>query len=371
MSELKKEDFDKIFAFYTVINSDYANYENIVMFSLATIFSIQLAAFGVFRIESDGTKKVDHIFSNHIRKEILNQYKREYYLGDLFLQNYSQLCYAYPNTTFFTDDMLEEYGGLQNSKYGALIRPYNIAHEAMIGVNGSPGSLVQTIRVYKTEESGAFTEREKELFQYIGKAFNNSKTLYSKFLRQQRRQDAVSAYFDELTIGFAVLDEKGRLLHHNAAFMLLSANLSSGLTKNEIANDIIFAVTGTGKLPEENYYKEEAHVNGLLLTLQKKRAVLSIKTENLYFITLQKDKNDRIPEIDSVMLSSRYGLTRREAEVALLIAKGYNNQEIAEELFLGVSTVKSHIGSIYSKLMVNSRTEMLKKLRKDEPQKNS
>lgn len=311
---------------------------------------------------------MDHIISNSIRGEILEQYKKEYFLADPFLNNYSQLCYANPDACCFTDDLLdkEEY---QSSGYTKLLRKSNIGHEALIGVNGLPGSLVHIIRIYKSLDAGDFTEREKELFQYIGQAFNHSKTLFSKFVRQQRKLESVSAYCDEISFGFAILDGKGRLLQSNAAFMNFSAKLSSGLTKGEIAKDIIFAVTGTDKLPEGNYFREEAHVNGVIITMQKKRVVLSIRTENLYYITLQKDKGERVPDIDSISLSSRYGLTRRETEVILLVAKGYNNQEISDDLYIGVSTVKTHISNIYSKLAVSSRTEMLKKLRTDEPRR--
>ncbi len=369
MTELTREDFDNLFHFYTVINSDYSNYENIVLFSLSTIFKIQLAGYGVVRMENDGSKRVERFFSSHIRREILNQYKKEYFADDLFLQQYSQLCYAYPNSACFTDDLLQEYGGQMSTKYGAFLRSHNIAHEAMLGVNGSGGSRVPFIKVYKTQEDGPFTAHEKELLEHIGKAFNSSKALYYKYAKQQRKLEAVTSYFDELDFGFALIDEKGRLLHHNATFLQLSSNLSPGLTKAEIAKDIVLAITGTAKLPNENYYKEEARVNGLILTLQKKRITLSQKTEHLYFITLREDKREPSSEISSVMLSSHYGLTRREAEVALLITKGYNNQEISDELFIGTSTVKTHISSIYSKMMVNSRTEMLKKLRNDDSKK--
>lgn len=50
-------------------------------------------------------------------------------------------------------------------------------------------------------------------------------------------------------------------------------------------------------------------------------------------------------------------LSKRELEVLHLIAAGLSNQEIAQQLVIAVSTVKSHINHIYSKLSVNSRTQ--------------
>ena len=50
-------------------------------------------------------------------------------------------------------------------------------------------------------------------------------------------------------------------------------------------------------------------------------------------------------------------LTTREREVLNLIVCGYNNTEIAERLFLSVSTVKFHVSAILSKLGVSNRIE--------------
>lgn len=48
-------------------------------------------------------------------------------------------------------------------------------------------------------------------------------------------------------------------------------------------------------------------------------------------------------------------LTARENEVLLLMAAGLNNAEIAEQLILGVATIKSHVSSIFMKLGVRDR----------------
>jgi len=50
-------------------------------------------------------------------------------------------------------------------------------------------------------------------------------------------------------------------------------------------------------------------------------------------------------------------LSDRELEVLRLVAAGYSNQAIANELFLAVSTVKKHINHVYAKLAVTSRTQ--------------
>ena len=52
------------------------------------------------------------------------------------------------------------------------------------------------------------------------------------------------------------------------------------------------------------------------------------------------------------------GLTAREREVALLVARGLSNRQIADELFIGERTVETHVGNILGKLDFSSRTQI-------------
>lgn len=52
-------------------------------------------------------------------------------------------------------------------------------------------------------------------------------------------------------------------------------------------------------------------------------------------------------------------LTERELEVLKLATTGLSNQEIADKLFLSLRTVQAHLGHIFNKLEVGSRTEAI------------
>ncbi|MGH2569019.1 MAG: helix-turn-helix domain-containing protein [Bacteroidota bacterium] len=56
-------------------------------------------------------------------------------------------------------------------------------------------------------------------------------------------------------------------------------------------------------------------------------------------------------------------LSKRESEVLHLIAQGYSNDQIADRLFISLSTVKTHIINIYGKLNVRRRTQAVARAR--------
>ncbi|MPN27909.1 Transcriptional regulatory protein DegU [bioreactor metagenome] len=53
-------------------------------------------------------------------------------------------------------------------------------------------------------------------------------------------------------------------------------------------------------------------------------------------------------------------LTERENEIVALLLKGRTYKMIADEMYLSENTIKTHIKNIYSKLNVNSKTELIK-----------
>ena len=52
------------------------------------------------------------------------------------------------------------------------------------------------------------------------------------------------------------------------------------------------------------------------------------------------------------------GLTKRERQVAAVVAQGLTNQEIADELVVSLKTVEAHVTRILSKLGFSSRAQI-------------
>ncbi len=60
----------------------------------------------------------------------------------------------------------------------------------------------------------------------------------------------------------------------------------------------------------------------------------------------------------------KLNLTNREYEVLQLIARGHSNADIANSLFLSLSTVKTHTSNLFVKMDVKRRTQAMEKARR-------
>jgi ATP/maltotriose-dependent transcriptional regulator MalT len=65
----------------------------------------------------------------------------------------------------------------------------------------------------------------------------------------------------------------------------------------------------------------------------------------------------QVPDEELSNLSMAASITTREQEVLRLLGDGQSNREIADSLYISESTVKTHLGNLYSKLSVNNRVQ--------------
>lgn len=72
-------------------------------------------------------------------------------------------------------------------------------------------------------------------------------------------------------------------------------------------------------------------------------------------VTIDKNAGFVMNEVEL----NRLNLSKRELEVLQLMAHGLSNQEIADQLFLSLSTVKTHANNLFDKMGVERRTQAI------------
>jgi DNA-binding CsgD family transcriptional regulator len=94
----------------------------------------------------------------------------------------------------------------------------------------------------------------------------------------------------------------------------------------------------------------------------------------IWFKTQYLKNGSPAPDIDTPKLAEaiglRYGISNREKEILTLILEGKNNKEIEQALFISASTIRNHVSSLYGKIGINSRGQLMNlalKIRKDRP----
>ncbi|MDA3147450.1 response regulator transcription factor [Leucobacter sp. UCMA 4100] len=126
--------------------------------------------------------------------------------------------------------------------------------------------------------------------------------------------------------------------HEEYLFSALAAGVSGFLLKTARAEQFIDAVRTVA-------------AGQALLGPDVTRAVI----DKLQSADLQLPAEMQQRSADPVEALTSAGLTEREADVLVLVAQGQSNAEIAKALFLGESTVKTHVSNVLRKLGVRDR----------------
>ena len=75
-------------------------------------------------------------------------------------------------------------------------------------------------------------------------------------------------------------------------------------------------------------------------------------------LTATPPSKDEIGEI-CAEVAEEFGLSAREREILLLIARGYTTNSMASKLVISPYTVNTHIRHIYDKMQIHKRSELL------------
>lgn len=222
-------------------------------------------------------------------------------------------------------------------------------------------ALKATVKKYKTKfEVGKpvllVTEDHPEMRSFIAKTLQpyfeilqaeNGKVAL-EVLRANRIDIVISDVMMPIMDGFELLEEikKDETLHEISLIML---------TARAEQEDKLFALT----MGIDDYLTKPFNASEFLARIKN---ILENRIKILRELKGIDSLSDQTFATDIQTIVEKYDLSQREVEVIQLITKRYSNPEIAEHLHVSRNTVKTHLKNIYSKLAINSRTEVTEKL---------
>ena len=230
-------------------------------------------------------------------------------------------------------------------------------------------------------EYGAFQNNISTKY-YISKG-NIEKAIYHNTLMGKRRLDyETNNSFFENKIDIAKLknDAEEQLIYIDSIKIITANYLETLENTNVKSTEDIVTYKEKVKSQKSTLTNNRMFFTFLLLIvlliaafgIKKYRATK--KQQGLIVEKMQKEVEELIQELKNstvnkkgiaekmTEISIKNNLSERETEVLLLITKGLNNKEIAEQLFISIHTVKYHISNLYEKLDIKNRKQITSKL---------
>ncbi len=197
------------------------------------------------------------------------------------------------------------------------------------------------------------------LFLLVANLFNVLAALWCCYIAITLFRTQVLARFLVATLGIVLLFGIGYNLHQFSVspffdfFNRDTFRLASAFEIISISFAIVYDIK---KIRAENFYyrneiqKYVQQLKQLSYSSNEREAVKETKPDLTGISMLLIFQN----------LKQNYALTDRELQVLKLISEGLSNQEVAEEIFVSLSTVKYHVSNLYFKLEIKNRSQAVK-----------
>jgi DNA-binding CsgD family transcriptional regulator len=183
------------------------------------------------------------------------------------------------------------------------------------------------------------------------------------------RTDAMyclASALDEIVEGAIFLNFEGQLVWHNRAFDKLMVENREGHLLVAAVIDAAADLSGEMQSSRQqgmstSFQSRDIKIGGISHEIHCTALPKGMLGPDAYFLTMVKRSASRWSSYEQ-HLRNTWGLTEREAQVAVECLQGKKNLEIAEHLKISVETVNKHLDKVYQKAGVRGRAELASRL---------
>jgi DNA-binding CsgD family transcriptional regulator len=281
-------------------------------------------------------------------QEVSNRYLPEHPFMSHYLETGD--CRAYKLSDFVSEQELHRMEGV----YQEFLRPMGMEEQLTVSLPHDNPKTIDALVLFRIERS--FTERDRTVLNL----------LLTHLMQARQTAHIFSQMHHSLNMaGVVTISKEGRIqlitrkaeqwLQQYFPFKHLGQSLPEHLQRWVKYQKSLLTRDGNPSKPRLPLKVEQ---DGKHLTAR----LVADPEQDQYLLLLDEQQQPKLSAEDFELL----GLSKREAEVLYWVAKGKENPEIAELLYVGVTTVRKHLEHIYQKLEVKTRAsavvEALKRL---------
>ena len=245
--------------------------------------------------------------------------------------------------------------------YNEVVLPHGLAAPVVMMKETGVGALPSALSVYFADERAArrHVKRHKDLLRILYPAYCAGLATYIAY---RQNYAALTSLAEDAGIGVLLFDARGLLQRENAFFKQL---MSGDPDRDRVRAEAARAVRALLSLPTRG-----VGANATRRTRSELRSAVGLYRISATFFELPWHDSiqavalvDRVDaRVDARELATRFSLTQREIEIALLLRNGLSSRQISSALGISINTVRRHVERVMLKLDVHTRTAAAAKL---------
>lgn len=311
-----------------------------------------------FALPLDGSV---HVIGNGERTEEAGRdYERDYWQTDRVIGERRKAL----GLEVHHQDQLYEPGEIRTDVlFNEWCKPNKLFDTLGMAVDVSDGPLPAGVNAYHDRASSRpFGERGKVLMHLMLPAFKASVRSYSQLVRLRQ---SMSQLVDQLRAGACLLNVDGTVLYQNQALNLLFDGDPEADALRRGVRRVGGAVTAfpgsphkknTGEIPTGSAFERIETATNTYEIRGTRFGEMAASADAVAIVMVDAFSADHTRrKCASERVRAQYSLTKRETEVALLLARRFTAEEIATTVGISVHTARHHTEKIFAKTGVTSR----------------
>ncbi|MES9699154.1 LuxR C-terminal-related transcriptional regulator [Bacillus sp. JJ927] len=276
------------------------------------------------------------------------------FLNEFLEDDYNKFEYlAQKNVNVASLSMATNGELMKSSRYRNVLKPANFGDE-LRAVCMSKGKCFGHVSLFRDNMSSVFHNDDCKYLSII-----------APIVGDVLRDSVIKPSLEEKVVGTGIIifNEEFELLHWNqdGSDWLSNLRMYEQLNTKEIPRPlraVCSKVKANGYNAEFTSKEERVCIPlayGHFLIVRASRLESSIGFHDRYVVLFERAR----PEEIFPLITEVYSLTTREKQVIRKIFKGMSTKELAEELCISIYTVQDHLKSIFEKVGVRSRNELV------------